>query len=457
MSKIFNNSYFKLLFPFVVAALFFLFDLPMNQKLFFAITVWGVLSVALDSMPAIAVTILMPMLYVILQVAPANVAYSSWGNMTISMVLACLVVVTALNESGLLMRISAKILKLCSGNYVRVCWGMFFAALILGIATFASSSIIIAALTAGMVSTLGLSKTKEGMLIFMGALWAGVSAQVFFYYPLSASIISSATNAAIGTNYNLTWLQQFSGLWPLLFVSILVQFITMKVYGASKSNVNLDVAYFEKMVDQMGPISKKERNTAILFVLLMVYVLLTPITGLDATYGFILFVTLCFVPVMGVADINTIKHVDWTMMFFVATFLAIGSVAAYCGVDKIFSSVLVDIATTKGVTVALIALFVFGTLANLILTPIAILTTFGGVAAQLAVTMGFDPMVSILVLIMTEWMIILPYESMPTAVTFGFDAVTIKQFFSYSMIRIIVMFIALLVILIPMWKLYGWL
>ena len=96
-----------------------------------------------------------------------------------------------------------------------------------------------------------------------------------------------------------------------------------------------------------------------------------------------------------------------------------------------------------------------GTFANLLVTPITILTALGAPMTQLAVSYGFEPMTSFFTLIYTEWLIVLPYESMPTLVWFAFGAITMKDFFKLSVVRVLIFFAFFFLAIMPWWNFIG--
>jgi len=97
----------------------------------------------------------------------------------------------------------------------------------------------------------------------------------------------------------------------------------------------------------------------------------------------------------------------------------------------------------------------YRTVANLLLTPIAILTTLSAPMTSLALAADFSPLASFFTLIYTEWLIVLPYESFPTLIWFGFGCVTTQQFFKVSICRLLLFFIFFLVVILPWWGVIG--
>lgn len=65
--------------------------ITMNVKLFFAITVFGLALAAFEIVPTLMISLLMPALWMILKVAPANVVLSPWMTTTSLMGCRCFI------------------------------------------------------------------------------------------------------------------------------------------------------------------------------------------------------------------------------------------------------------------------------------------------------------------------------------------------------------------------------
>ena len=229
----------------------------------------------------------------------------------------------------------------------------------------------------------------------------------------------------------------------------------IKTYKIKDSDLVLESSFFAEKLQAMGPVKKEEKWALVLLVVLFLYILTSPWHKLDTSYGFILFAALALLPGINVATPSTLKKVDWGIGFFIAAFLTIGAVATTLGINQYFVAFITDFINGAGAGMTLFCVTVFGTLANLLLTPIAILTTFSAPMAQLALSADFSPLASFFTLIYTEWLIVLPYESFPTLLWFGFGCVTTQQFFKVGIARIALFFVFFVAIILPWWGIIG--
>lgn len=280
------------------------------------------------------------------------------------------------------------------------------------------------------------------------ALW-------YVYSPTSVPIVVAASQPVLPEPIHVTWMDFAHANWSCIIFSFIVEWLILKMYKVKKSTINLAPDYFQSQLDKMGKMTKREKWGAVLLALMVIYVLTSPIHQLDTTFAIILFAAFALFPGIDVASVESLKKVDWTMVFFVGAFLGIGSTATALGINEYFVNFTGSIINQLGTGTAMGFVMLIGTLANLLLTPVAILTTLGAPMTQLALTYGFDPMASFFTLIYTEWLVVLPYESFPTLFWFAFGCVTMKEFFKASLMRIVLFFIFFFVVIMPWWGFIG--
>lgn len=433
----------------------FLLPIPTSLKLFFAITLWGIFTVAFNTMHQLVPSLLMPALYVLTGLADASVVYGPWASTTISLAISSLIMANCLAECGLLKRVAYWMLQKCGGKFTRVCWSIFFVATVLSIVTFGNIAFVIAALVASLIRVLGIEKTNEGHALMLGTMYACFTTLWYVYNPTSVPIVAAASAPALGEIINVTWLDFAYANWPIIIFSILLEWIFLKMYRVSKSTINLDPNYFKEQLAKMGKMTKREKWGVVLLAIIVIYILTSPIHKLDTSFGFILFAIFALFPGIEVAKPESLKNVDWSIAFFIAAFLAIGAVATVLNINSYFVEFAGSVVNQLGTGSTMGFIMLLGTLANLLLTPIAILTTLGAPMAQLAVTFGFDPMASFFTLIFTEWLIVLPYESFPTLIWFAFGVMTMKDFFKASIVRILTFFAFFFLAIMPWWHFIG--
>lgn len=441
---------------FAAPASMFVLPLPTFQlKIFLSITLWGVLTIAFGNMHVLIPSLLMPGLFVLTGLAPAAAVYSPWASTTVSLAISSLIMANCLADCGLLERVAYIMLQKFGGKFTNVCWGFFIVSTILSIVTFGNISFVIAALLYSLIKVLGISKTKEGNVLMIGTMYACLTALWYVYNPTSVPIVAAAAQPVLGEIIPVTWFDFAYANWPVIIFSFIVEWVFLKMYGASKSDINLDPSYFKEKLAAMGTITKREKWGAVLLVTMVIYILTSPLHQLDTSYGFILFAAFALMPGIEVAKLESLRNVDWSIGFFVAACISIGVVATMLGVNEYIVAVGTSVIESVGPGFAMFFIMLVGTFANLLLTPLTILTSLSAPMTQLAVSCGFDPMASFFTLIFTEWLVVLPYEGMPTLIWFAFGCMTMKEFFKTGVVRILLFFAFFFIALIPWWTHIG--
>ena len=98
--------------------------------------------IAFELIPKLAASILLPTLYLVTGLAPVEVAFGSWTNTTVWMVLGGLVFSAVLEECGLLERIAYFIITKCGGTYVGTVFACFVIGIILNLITFCNGWLV---------------------------------------------------------------------------------------------------------------------------------------------------------------------------------------------------------------------------------------------------------------------------------------------------------------------------
>lgn len=142
-------------------------------KLFLIITLFVIAIIALELLPRLIAAILLPTLYLVSGLVPAEIAFKSWTSTTVWMVLGGLIFSNILEDTGLLKRIAYFVIRKCGGTYVGAVFGCFFIGIILNLITFCNGWLVAAALVYGICKAMNLKPSRESSLLcFAGTLGA---------------------------------------------------------------------------------------------------------------------------------------------------------------------------------------------------------------------------------------------------------------------------------------------
>ena len=425
-----------------------------DLKLFFYVTSVLILIIAFDFFNTAWPAIVLPTLYVVLGIAPVDVAFSSWTNTTVWMIIGAFVMTQALENCGLLKRIAILCIRACGGTFTGTMIGLFFAGYVLAWVTFCNHYIVMAVLSYAICVAMGTGKSFESALLLFSGQIGALTTQLFTFEAAYNSMMQAGV-ATVTDTITVPWycLPLYNA--PALIITVLFLFVLTKVFKTKDKKLEGAKEYFDKQYQEMGKVTKQEKKAAVLLSLLMVYLVTTPFHGAPIAYGFMLVPYLMFLPGINIADSSVITKVNWSVVFFIAACLCIGSVSIYLNLGEILSVVLTPMLEGMGTVPSLILIYIIGTLANLILTPAAMVSTLSGPLTHIALDLDMSAYPFLMTLIYSTDSVFLPHEIGALLVFYGFGLMTMKQFIGLNLFKMIFFFVLFIVLQIPYWFLIG--
>lgn len=333
-------------------------------------------------------------------------------------------------------------------------FGLILAGYVLAWVTFCNHYIVMAMLSYAVCVAMGTGRSKESaLLLFSGQIGAG-TVQIFTFEALYNSMMQAGLSS-ISDTLSVPWYVLPVYNLPGLLITLTFFFILTKVFKTKDIKLNGAKEYFDNEYRKLGAISLQEKKAAILLAGLMLYLVTTPLHGLPLAYGFMLIPYLMFIPGIKVADSNIITKVNWSVVFFIAACLSIGQVATYLNLGQILSDILTPMLRNLGIIPSLLLIYLTGTIANLILTPAAMVTTLTAPLAQIAIDLGISHWPYIMTMIYTTDSVFLPHEIGFLLVFYGFGLMSMKDFVTLNLFKVAVFVILFVLLQVPYWYLIG--
>ena len=145
----------------------------------------------------------------------------------------------------------------------------------------------------------------------------------------------------------------------------------------------------------------------------------------------------------------------YSIVFFVAACMTIGSVGTEVGVGQLIANAILPYMHGIGETTFMFLVLVLGGLGNFVLTPLAILATLTAPITQLAAELGIPHLPVWYTLMTSTNLIVLPYEYIAYLFTFSFGLMSMKDFIKVYSIKSICLIIFTLVVALPWWRFIG--
>lgn len=453
--KLFSKWMISLLVPGLILLIPIDQNFTSSLRLFFVITVLVILIIAFELLPQLIAAFLLPSLYYVSGLVPMEVAFQSWTSSTVWMVLGGLLLSCILEECGLLKRIAYYVISKCGGTYKGAVFGCFFIGLTLNLVTFCYGWLVASALVYGICKAMNLKPSRESSLLCFAGTIGATGSTIFLYYPGYYALIEDSIRTVQG-DYTMSMIETFkyNGVGLLLYVIALL--ILLKAYKTKELDQQFQNNIFKKKYKDLGPLSRKEKYAVLMVLVLLVYLFSSRFTNYPAAYGFMLVPLWAFLPGINIADKKITEKINFPMVFFVSACLGIGIVGAEVGFGKFLTDVALPLLSGKSPLVASIAFMLFGIIANFFMTPFAMLGGLSLPFAQIAVSLGMNPVAVVMILLFSCEILLLPYQSAGNLMMYAFGMMPMGDFIKQQGLKAILMITGFIVIIYPLWNLLGY-
>ncbi len=426
-----------------------------DLRMFFVVTLFIIVLMALELVPVVVCSVLLGTLYLISGIVPAETAFASWTNTTVWMVFGGLIFSTMLEQCGLLSRIAYYIITKCGGTFNGAVIGVFIVGIVLNIITFCNGWIVACVLVYGVCRAMNLEKSKQaGLICFAGAIGSNGSV-IYLYHPGFVNLQQGALQQFISPDYTMSFLTPFKYIGWAVPCCLITIFIFMKVYNTKEMNDRFNKQVFEEKLKELGALSKKEKIAIVFIIILLGYLISCQFTGLPAAYGFMIIPYLMFLPGIELGNGETIKKTNLGNIFFISACLGIGTVGAAVGFGDFLTAVSVPILSGKSTLVMCLFFMLVGVLANLVMTPFAMLGCLAIPFAQVSSALGMNPIAACMILQYTIDMVFLPHEASGNLIMYSYGVWSMKDFVIQNTVKTLINTLVFLVIMYPLWNLFG--
>lgn len=421
---------------------------------YLAVTLLAILCFAFGKVNQTMVSVLLPVLYIVLKIATPAQALAPYTQSTIWMLFGGFIMADILTDTGLLKRMALKCILLTGGSYKGLHWGIAFAGLVLSIIIPGKVPIFLAALTFGIIKAMDYSGKEASGLMITAAVAAIVPNTSFIYNP-NFFVMVTAGMKATGP-LQLTWMGYFLNNTVCLVWYMFLVWLSIKMF-ASKAAVNAK-EYISQTYATLGAMTGNEKK-GLLFVLLLLLLLLTPqYHGIAAPWCFVLVPCLMLFPGVEITNPNKImKNANYSFLFFVGGCMSIGTVAGAIGVGKIIQTLAMPVLAGKDALYVLVFAWALCVLLNFLMTPMAIYSALSLPLANIAVSLGINPLAMYFTMYQATDQILLAYEYALYMIFFGYNVIATRDFVKYFAVKMVLNLLFVIALLIPFWKFIGFL
>lgn len=445
---------------FALAGVFFLIPqseiYDRNMQMFFAITVFVMAVIAFNFFDMAIPAFVLPISYILFGVAPVETVFSPWvKGTTIYMIVGAFVFANLLGECGLLKRLSYWTIIKLGGSFTGMIFAVFFAGAILAVITFSNGYLLEVFLAFSICVTLRLKKeSKEAALICAAGALGAQGLVPCIYVPVENGIINAAIDD-LNVNVSFDLFTRTIYAWPLFFGCLLTLFILTRVYKTKNMTLSEGLSSFYDEYEKMGKLTIGEKRAIIFTILLVMYLITCPLHGLPADYAFLILPWIMVLPGMKIGTIQSVNDVKLGVLFFITGCMSIGTVGVYVGLDDLITANLTPMIEHLSPLAMGYSFLSVGTIANMVLTPFAMLSGLSGPFVQLALDLGMNPMFSLMSLICSLDAVFMPHEIVCLAVLYSFGYIKMGDFIKMVGLNTVITFILYGLVIFPWWNFLG--
>lgn len=423
---------------------------------FCAITVLIILLMAFGKFNTMLLGIALPVLYAVCHVTSYDVAMSAWENTVGYVVIGALLFATVLQQTGVINRITFWAMQKSGGSFTRMLYIFLILGSIISYFTFGNCSKLMPTIAFGFCLALGIEKKKEGVVLMMVSGVCSITARLLAYYPIQMGPMVAAAQQ-IDPDFSMQMLDPLIYGLPIIPFMLVYVWVLTKMYKTDKSDISGGTDYFKAEYKKLGPWRKEEKKALIYTAAIVIYLFTVPLHGLDADYAFMIIPWLAFFPLINLADSSTIKQLlpKLDIIFFIVGCLSIGIVGQSLGVTNLLTDILTPVFSKMNDTAVLFGILGVGGAANMLLTPLTLVTSFCTPVVYIADMLHIGFMPALLSLYYTVDFLFLPHEVPAYLYLFGFGVMSMKDFIKLHVIKNILFLIFFGVVMIPWWHLWG--
>lgn len=282
-----------------------------EMRMYMALSLWMILSVALELFDSVFIpAFLLPVLWYVTGTVPLEIAYKSWTQEILFVIIGAFLLAAILEEVGLLKRIAYWCILRFGGTFKGTYWGIAFACMVVSFITFCNAYIVLAAVCYGICRAFNLGKSRAAALLTMSALVGTQTSRLFLYSPQTTGLMELGIRT-VSPEFVLPWYKYMLDMFPTAIMCILILFINAKIFGLKKVKVEFGKEYFIEQYNKLGKMSDAEKKSAIVLVILMVFIVTSPFHKISPNYGFLILPLLFFVPGLKVGTSRMIERCNF--------------------------------------------------------------------------------------------------------------------------------------------------
>ncbi len=424
----------------------------LNIKIFLAITLWAVMGYAFELTDNLVISLIMLFLYGVTGVAPLKSVLGPWTADPAWMTLGALILVSVVQKTSILKRMAYVAAIHTNGSYMKLVLAMVTLSIIARIllqGTMACIAVIFVAY--GICVSLGLGKSRASAGLMVATVIAYMDANYFIYSPDFISVLYNAVApvAKITPSYPQFFKDNAVFLIGNYIVAVAIGWACRPASALSGKTL------FQQQLAELGKFSVNEWKLITILLGLVLFLFTHQYHSIGMVYGFVFAPMLLYMPGINVGTKQDLKDVQYSVLFFIIACMGIGAAGSAVGFDKFISVTIVPMLQGVSQTTFLCATYISGVILNFLMTPLAVLATFGLPFAQICQDLNFNLEPMFYVFYQGTAQLWMPYETAVYLVAFSLGLIQIKDFAYIMTIKFVINVLFLVTFGMAWWSAIG--
>lgn len=422
-------------------------------KLFFAITVFGILTFVLEPFDYAIGSLLMMSFYILSGLSTMDVVFKPFTQNIPWMVYGCLLLINIIqNRTKIIERIACFCMIKTGGTYNGIIYGLILLGIIINIVVpGVFTSMAVCVLAYGICEALNLGKGRASSGIMLAAIVGFIEAWTFVFCPPDLGVLIGIASAA--TPMTMDYFTYFKHCLVFVPFPFLMGFVITRL---CKPEIAINgKAYFMERQKELGRLTGQEKRVIAVLIVFVLYLFTAQWHKQDMMWGFLFAPLALFMPGLKVGEKEDIKGVNFPMIMFVVGCMSIGGVAAQAGVAQMISDAAMPLLVGRSNTFFVLFTFFFVAVFNFVMTPMALMAAFSVPLSQIALDMGMSPLPMLYAFSRGCYSVLLPYEAVIIAAAFAFGNTKMECFLKVFGAKLLLTAIWILLIACPYWSMLG--
>lgn len=416
---------------------------------YLVITSFIILTWIFDLMPVFVSGMFMVLLYILTGTAPAAVVLENWSGFLVWLIFGGMIISVAFEKTNLMNRIAYHTIIKAGASYRGIVIGLITSGIIITtlLPNITGRVALYSALAYGICRALDLkpnSQSAAGIMLsgFLGA----VASRGFVLCDNNLTALTLSREFV-----SVAWIEHFKANAPLALVWVAVM-ITVTLFLFKPDSQIQGREYFQTELAKLGKIKTKEIKLLIILIITLLGIIFTDV---QIGWLFMLAACVCMAPGIDVINMKDLREVNFSMVVFAASAMAIGSVAKHLDFVTLVSNSVLPWLERANSYMFFAFCWILGVILNLLMTPLSALSAFAPMVAGIAHNLGLSVNGALYSFVWGVEQLLFPYEWVVFLIAFSYGMFDSKQGFKFCISRLVISFIYLMVVMIPYWMFVG--